>query len=97
LPVRHAASLAQVVGQAEEEALHRYGAQLTGLPAAPATLLQEPLLEAPAAIEQASQLPEQPLLQHTPSAQNPLEHSPAAEHATPRAFCGWHLETVVSQ
>jgi hypothetical protein len=60
-------------------------------------LAQEPLLDAPSATVQASQAPEQALLQHTPSAQNPLEHSPAAPQLAPRAFSAVHFAVPASQ
>jgi hypothetical protein len=54
------------------EPLQVCGAQ-AGFPAvATGSTVHVPLALAPAAVEQASQLPEQALLQHTPSEQEPL-------------------------
>ena len=46
--------------------------------------------QVPAVRLQRSQLPEQDSAQHTPSAQEPDEHSVALVHATPRTFTGRH-------
>ena len=59
---------------------------LLSLHAMPVRREQVPLTAAPAATEQASQVPAlQAVLQQTPSTQKPLRQSAALPHAVPRA------------
>ena len=85
LPLTHWALLVQAVGQLAEVPPHTYGEQ-EGLPALPeARGLQVPTL--PVRL-QASQVPAQAELQHTPSTQLPLEHWLAAPQTAPPFFLG---------
>lgn len=58
------------------------------MPRLPAFTVQVPLAEAPSALEQTSQLPEQAELQHRPSAQNPEAHWVPAVQDPPSASTG---------
>jgi hypothetical protein len=70
-------------GHEADVPLHTYGEQL-GLPVEPEDMLVQVPRE-PARL-QASQAPEQAVLQHTPSTQLPLAHWVPAAHAVP---LGW--------
>jgi hypothetical protein len=79
LPPTQSGSPAQTLTQLADAPLHRYGAQL-GLPCTPSAInVHEP-------VEQESHAPEHAVLQHFPSAQKPVLHSFAPEHADPLLF-----------
>jgi hypothetical protein len=90
VPLEQSALLTQLVGQLVMTPSHKYGVQL-GAPEAPSgTVVQLPTV--PARL-QLSQLAPQALLQHTPSAQNPLWHSRAPAQLAPMAFLTTHWLT----
>ena len=89
-PEAHSASLPQVVPQEAELPVQRYGRH-EGAPTEPcATKVHVPSADAPSATAQASQLPSQASLQHTPSAQKPEVQSEPWAHPCPFARVPTH-------